>query len=402
MNLAAMLDLGVEAEFLKSELDKLGISDEFELVVTDDARNGIHGVRVDVTVKNLNHGEATEGEAHSDHSHHSHHAHHSHHSHEHHRNFAAIKNLIDNSSLSAEVKQTSLDIFRLVAEAESNVHAKPVEEVHFHEVGATDSIVDIVGAAICFHRLGVDAVWSSSVELGSGFVQCAHGLIPVPAPATVEILKNVPTRQGTVEQEATTPTGAAIIKALSNSFPSSPVMRINKTGYGIGHRQTAHPNLLRVFLAEVEGLDKAKPVNHARLLQCNIDDMTAEMLGAALDLLLNEGAMDVYFTPVTMKKNRPGTMLSVLCSQEEEQKFKNLLFRHTSTLGVKSFLLDKTTLERSFEKLETSLGTVTLKHALVDGKIYRSKPEFEDCRKIALEHDMSLFQVYDFINRAKK
>jgi uncharacterized protein (TIGR00299 family) protein len=267
MNLAAMIDLGVDQKFLISELGKLDLGDEFELKVTKDARNGIHGTRVDVCLSSdeNSHGHEHSHEEHEHgHSHHEHkHGHHHHyeeskehvhsHSHSHHRNFTDIKAIIDKSGLNECVKKISLDIFRRVAEAEAKVHAKAVDEVHFHEVGATDSIVDIVGAAICYNSLGVEQVWSKTVELGSGFVNCAHGMMPVPAPATIEILHGIPTSSGATGHEATTPTGAAIVASLTTRFTDSPVMTTDKTGYGIGHRMgTKIPNMLRVHLAEVE------------------------------------------------------------------------------------------------------------------------------------------------------
>lgn len=420
MNLAAMLDLGVEPDHLRHELTKLGLDREFALHVTQDARHGIHGTRVDVVLRDQapshdhapghghiqGHGPAHEhGHEHAhDHGPHDHgDAGHDHHlGHAPHRNLAAIEAIVAASALAPAVKATSLAIFRKVAEAEARVHAKPVDEVHFHEVGATDSIVDIVGAAICYHRLGVDAVWSSPVELGGGFVRCAHGLIPVPAPATVELLHGIPTTRGAVRAETATPTGAAILATLATAFPEAPAMVTERTGYGIGHRDTAIPNVLRVHLADVASGRSVGMVGKARLLQCNIDDMTAEMLGAAMDLLMERGAMDVHFTPIVMKKNRPATCVSVLCAPGDEARFKELLFRHTTTLGIKSFPLDKTVLEIGFERLDTPLGPVTMKNAVLDGTVLRAKPEFEDCRELARRHDIPLAEVYARIARLAK
>ncbi|WP_338667949.1 nickel pincer cofactor biosynthesis protein LarC [Pseudodesulfovibrio methanolicus] len=408
MNLAALIDLGVDPEYLRTELDKLGLGDEFRLDVTEAARNGIRGTRVDVRLD----AEAHDHDHGHDHAHpHDGHEGHAHahgdaagtgHAHGPHRTFADIREIIMGSSLADEVKETSLGIFRRVAEAEARVHGKPVDEVHFHEVGATDSIVDIVGAAICHHRLGVDAVWVSPVELGSGFVRCAHGVIPVPAPATVEILHGIPTVSGGTDMEATTPTGAAIVAELADEFTPAPAMTVTRTGYGVGHRESSQrPNLLRVHLAEV-GRSSLSRTSRARLLQCNIDDMTGEMLGHAMDLLLERGAMDVHFTPIIMKKNRPATMLSLLCAEADEARFKDLLFRHTSTLGVKSFPLEKTELERRFDTLETPLGPVTMKRALLDGEVLRSKPEYEECREMARRNDIPLAEVYALIAGLEK
>ncbi|KAF0234416.1 MAG: hypothetical protein FD177_797 [Desulfovibrionaceae bacterium] len=472
MNLAAMIDLGVEPEYLRAELGRLGLDHEFELRVSPSSRSGIHGTQVDVVLKNDEahqhehalaepheghahshlHGHAGDsegsshghghahghghdhGEPHAEHSsHHEHdhcpgghghdhegtphgqhheHAHdvapHDHHGHAAHRNLADIEAIIMGSTLPLEVKQTSLAIFLKVAQAEAKVHGKALHEVHFHEVGATDSIVDIVGAAICYHRLGVDAVWASPVELGAGFVRCAHGLIPVPAPATVEILQGVPTTRGAVNHEATTPTGAAILVALVDQFTATPALISEKTAYGIGHREVAIPNVLRVQLArpaDSQAAQTGQPgasVQAARLLQCNIDDMTGEMLGVAMDVLMENGAMDVHFTPIVMKKNRPATCVSLLCSAADEERFKDLLFRHTTTLGVKSIPIDKTVLEISFERLDTPLGPVTMKNAIRDGKVIRSKPELEDCRELARKHGLPLGDVYTIIGRHRK
>jgi uncharacterized protein (TIGR00299 family) protein len=429
MNLAAMIDLGVDPGYLRAELSKLGLDHEFEMVVVADARRGIHGTRVDVVLRGQegaqppDHDRAPghmrgQAQAHKDtSSEHRHGQAHAFgvpgqphdagqdaawHGHGPHRNLAAIEAIILGSSLAAPVKQTSLAIFQKVAAAEAHVHGKTIDEVHFHEVGATDSIVDIVGAAICFHALGVDAVWASPVELGGGFVRCAHGLIPVPAPATVEILQGIPTTRGAVRHEAATPTGAAILAALVDRFTDSPAMTTEKTAYGIGHRDTEIPNVLRVHLARPTSSRTVGAVQPARLLQCNIDDMTAEMLGVAMDILMEHGAMDVHFTPILMKKNRPATCVSLLCAVADEERFKELLFRHTTTLGIKSYPLDKTVLDSALERLDTPLGPVTMKHALRDGKSLRSKPELEDCREIARIHDIPLAEVYAIIARHGK
>lgn len=268
MNLAALVDLGVSPEYLATELARLDIDDEFQFECLPEKCSGIQGMQVHVRLKadNLNHAACSIG-LHGGRQHaglHEHgcpnHAHRPAHgpayghdcAHLPHRNLADIAAIISQSSLAEPVRQTSLRIFRRIAEAEAKVHGKALEEVHFHEVGATDSIVDIVGAAICFHALGVDAVWASPLELGGGFVRCAHGTMPVPAPATVELLHGIPTTRGGVEHEATTPTGAAIIATLATAIKTAPAMTTVKTGYGIGHRQSERPNMLRVHLAEVE------------------------------------------------------------------------------------------------------------------------------------------------------
>lgn len=408
MNLAALIDLGVEPEYLRSELSKLGIDDEFELKVSRDARNGIHGTRVDVRLqaqRQMPHHHHDHGHAHS-HGIPPHQGPDHHHDkagtaappHGGHRNLADIRAIIQSSSLADAVKRTSLGIFLRVAEAEARVHGKSVDEVHFHEVGATDSIVDIVGAAICYHRLHVDAVWGSTVELGNGFVRCAHGVMPVPTPATVEILHGIPTRRGGTDHEATTPTGAAILAALVDDFTDTPALTTTKTGYGIGHRETEHPNVLRVYLAQATPTPPPDPIQ-ARLLQCNIDDMTGEHLGDMMDVLMEHGAMDVHFTPIMMKKNRPAIQISLLCAAAEEERFKRLLFRHTTTLGVKSFPLEKTVMERRLVKIATPLGPVTMKQALLEGVVLHAKPEFEECKEIARRNALTLAEVYALISK---
>jgi len=383
MNLSAMIALGVDPKFLVGELAKLGLDDEFSLTIATDARKGIHGTRVDVVLKDNGH------------------VHEHHHTHHAHRNLRDIEEIINGSALGDEVKATSLAIFRRVAEAEAKIHNRQLYNVHFHEVGATDSIVDIVGAAICFHALEIDEVWCSPVELGGGFVQCAHGLLPIPAPATLEILAGIPTTRGAVQKETTTPTGAAILAELVARFEPAPEMTPLQTAYGIGHRDNEIPNVLRVTLATTQESQSRLKTIPACLLECNIDDMTGEMLGDAMDRLMEAGSMDVHFTSIVMKKNRPAVTLSVLCGTDEEDKFKRLIFRHTTTLGIKTIPLKKTVLDISFTQLETPLGPVTMKNAILDGQVIRAKPELEDCRRLATQHNIPLSEVYLQIGRVR-
>lgn len=419
MNLAAMLHLGVDPACLRAALSTLGLDAEFDLRVAQAAKNGITGLRVDVVLADGTPADAAPENGHGhghdhDHSHeHSHdhdhdhghghhhqaHAHGGHgHAHGPHRSLRDIEAIIEGSGLDAAVRRTSLAIFRRLAAAEAKVHGVAVEAVHFHEVGATDALVDIVGAAVCRHALDVDAVWSSPVELGGGFTRCAHGVIPVPAPATVELLHGIPTTRGAAEAETATPTGAAILATLADRFTATPALTTEKTGYGVGHRDMAIPNLLRVHLAHAD----AAATCPCRLLQCNIDDMSAELLGGVLELLMDAGAMDVHFTPIVMKKSRPATCLSLLCGEGDAARFTELLLRHTTTLGVKSFPLDKTALETVFTTLDTPLGPVTMKNALMGGVVVRAKPEFEDCRRLAKAHDLPLTAVYAAIAACRK
>lgn len=409
MNLAALLDLGVAPEVLRAGLSKLGLDDEFCLKITRETRAGIRGTRVDVVLAGRDRPSLDHDHGH-DHPHGHDHGHEHAHDHGHdgrppRRGLADIEALIAASGLDATVIDTSLAIFRALATAEAKVHGLPVSEVHFHEVGATDAIVDIVGAAICLNQLGVDAVWASPVELGGGFVRCAHGLMPVPAPATAELLHGRPTTRGATPHEATTPTGAAILAGVATTFTDRPRLVTERTGYGIGHRDAGPlPNLLRVHLAQVADTPATVPgtvTAPARLLSCNIDDMTAELLAAALELFLEQGAMDAHATPIVMKKGRPATCLSLLCAPADEARFTELLFRHTTTLGVKSLALEKTVLATRLSRLDTPLGPVTLKQALLGDRVLRAKPEFEDCRALARLHGLPLAEVYDQIARAR-
>jgi uncharacterized protein (TIGR00299 family) protein len=400
MNLGALLDLGIDEKYLIQELNKLSLTG-YEIKVSRDSRKGIEGTKVDVILQEHHH-------SHDDieigHSHGQKNNNHSHHEH---RNLKDIKQIIDCSELSSKVKELSLKIFMKVAEAEAKVHGKSLYEVHFHEVGAVDSIVDIVGAAICLSHLKVDKIMSSSIELGGGFVKCAHGLIPVPAPATVEILKGIPVKLGAVPFETTTPTGAAILAANVDEFKDNKNFIINKIGYGIGNRDTEIPNVLRVMLVEEADksiiyknkLDQIHNVEYENeiaqeIIECNIDDMNPELYEHIIDKLFNQGALDVYLTPIIMKKGRPSVRISVLCSLDEVEKLKEVLFRETTTFGVRSFKVHKSMLERKFTKVNTSYGEITVKEAYYKGEKIKSKLEYEECKNIADNAGVSIIEVY--------
>ncbi len=372
MNLAAMLALGVDETHLRNELAKLDLADEFDLQVTDDAKCGIHGKRVDVVLKSTD----------------------SHAAHHHHRHLTDISTIINTSALPETVKKTSMAIFRRIAKAEAHVHNSSIDDIHFHEVGATDAIVDIVGAAICHEALQVDQVLCSSVELGGGFVTCDHGKLPVPAPATVEILHGMPTRRGAVPFETTTPTGGAILAELVDHCTDTPAITAENTAYGIGHRDMEIPNVLRVQLATLS--DKPTATD-AVLLECTIDDMTAEALSYAMERLLASGASDVNFIPVTAKKSRPATIVSVLCAPERINETRRVMFLETTTLGIKQTPITKYILDRNTRTCETRFGPVTVKEALLDGNVIRAKPEFEECAAIARRENRPLAEIYQEI-----
>ncbi len=285
MNLGALIDLGVDAAYLKSELEKLNI-EGFHLDIKKDQRRGITGIKADVVIENPEN--------------------------EKHRHLRHIEDLVNNSSLPDKVKKLALEIFDQIAVAEAKVHDIPKEKVHFHEVGALDSIADIVGAAICLDALNVDKVVSSPVQLGGGTVNCAHGIMPVPAPATAEILQGIPVKSGLVHHEATTPTGAAILAATVDVFTEQIDLPIVKTGYGIGNKDSEVPNVLRVFLCEDAGLPEDVETESATLIECNIDDMKPEQFEHLMEQLFINGAADVWLTPIVMKKSRPAYTLSIL------------------------------------------------------------------------------------------
>ena len=370
MNLGAMLDLGVNEEYLSEGLKGLGIKG-YELSIKRDERKGITGTKVDVIVDN------DIGE---------------------HRNLKDIESIINGSELSDSVKETSLDIFMQVARAEAKVHGKDLYDIHFHEVGATDSIIDIVGAALCLEFLNVDRVMASPVEVGSGFVTCAHGTLPVPAPATVEILKGIPIKSGIVPFEMTTPTGAAILASAVNEFTERIRFRLLEVGYGIGGRDTEIPNVLRILLGETgEATEDDYDRADALIIECNIDDMNPEMFDFVIDVLLKAGAHDVFLTPVIMKKSRPATTLSVLCSIEDETTMQELLLTQTSTFGIRKYVVGKTMLKRDFSEVSTKYGTIRVKNAYFRGKKIKSKPEYGDCRKLAEERGVSIREIYESI-----
>ncbi|MDQ7096486.1 nickel pincer cofactor biosynthesis protein LarC [Desulfosporosinus sp. PR] len=379
MNLGALLDLGVEEDYLIHELAKLNLDAEYELQVKKDNKLGITGTRVDVLLKVSACQEPDK--------HHTHHAH---------RNLRDIETIIANSSLNNNVKKLSLAIFMKVAEAEAKVHGKLLDEVHFHEVGAVDSIIDIVGAAVCLDYLSVDKIMASSVQVGGGFVKCAHGIIPVPAPATVEILKDIPVKSGIVPFETTTPTGAAILAANVAAFTDHMDFSIEKTGYGIGHRELEIPNVLRIYLGCE---DKEVTREEQYILETNIDDMNPELYGYVEEKLFAQGALDVFKTAITMKKGRAATKLSVLVNEEKEKSVLDIIFRETTSIGVRKYQVEKIMLPRDFEKVSTQYGDVTIKNAYYQGEKVKYKPEYEDCRRIALEKNIPITRVYQEVSK---
>ncbi|MCT4596453.1 MAG: nickel pincer cofactor biosynthesis protein LarC [Vallitalea sp.] len=401
MNLGALVDLGVDQNYLINTLNKLSIRDEFKLEVNKKQKMGIEGTKVDVILDN-------EHEHQHDHEHKHKHKHDHEHQHEHkdehkhqhehnheHRNLESIRRIINEATFNDNIKKISLNMFMEVAKAEAKVHGKSIEEVHFHEVGAVDSIVDIVGAAICLDYLKVDKVMASTVELGGGFVRCAHGTIPVPAPATVEILKNVPVHIGKVDFETTTPTGAAILKSTVSEFSDNIDFNIIKTGYGLGTKDFNIPNVVRVFLGEEVHSNKTKLITEKQIMiEVNIDDMNPELYSFIENKLFENGALDVYKTNIIMKKGRPAVKLSVLVDNDNLDIIEEILFTETSTLGIREYEIEKKMLSREFDKINTKYGEISIKKGLLNNEVIKTKPEYEDCKAIAEKYNIPIKDVY--------
>lgn len=364
MILSTLLDLGVPIEVFLEELKKLNLNDQFEIQVTDKFESGIKGKNVNVIIQ--------EGHVH--------------------RNLIDIYEIIDNSSLNDNIKENAKKIFMEVAKAEGKVHGVSIDKVHFHEVGAMDSIVDIVGACILIDLLCVDKIYASTIPVGSGFVKCAHGLIPVPAPAVVEILKGVPIKLNTVKGECTTPTGAAIIKTMCDKFVDEIEFEISQIGYGMGYKKFEVPNMLRTFI----GIKKKQNIVYE--ISANIDDMSSEIYSYLYEKLLSKGALDVYSESIFMKKNRPAYKLSVLCKKDELKKLIELLLEETSTFGVRYQKLNKAMLDRDFDKIKTKYGDIQIKLGYLNGKLIKVTPEYEDCKIIANKENIPIKKVFDEIN----
>lgn len=366
MHLGAMIDLGIDPEYLLLELAKLPLSGEYAIDIQKGMKNGICGTKVSVKL--------------------------THHHWHHHRTFKDIEAIITQSTLDEKVKKRSLAMFWCIAEAEAKIHGKTPLEVHFHEVGAVDSIVDIVGSAICLEALHVEKIIASKVELGGGFVKCEHGIIPIPAPAPLAILKNIPITLGRVNFETTTPTGAAILAVNVEVFDAKLDFSVEKIGYGLGERTFEIPNVLRVMLGD---MDTSSRLHDEILLETNIDDMSPEILGYAQERLFEAGALDVFTTAIVTKKNRLGVKLSVLCPVEIEAKIIDVVLQETTSIGLRRQIVQKMALERKMQCIETSFGTISLKCVYQNEKMLRYKAEYEDCKAAALAHHVPLMNIYD-------
>ena len=405
MFIGAMLDLGVSLDDLKCEIAKLGLGAS-ELQAERQQRSSISGFKFDVLLPDGSKAENQPNPVAKErtHSHgHSHSHSHSHQAHSHEseqRDFRTIKALIQQSTVSDWVKEKSIAVFSRVAVAEGKVHGMPAENVHFHEVGAIDSIIDIVGACVCLEALGMPDVHAAEVTEGHGWVDCAHGRFPIPTAATLEILsaRGIPISQCEEPHELITPTGAALLAEFSKTFGPMTQLSPEKIGYGLGTRENkTRPNVLRAILGTTTVSKESQndwEMDRIMSIEANIDDATGEQLGHVMELAMEKGALDVFATPIQMKKNRPATLLSLLCDQERADEFSEWLLRETTTFGIRRQVWDRRKLQRKFEKVATSHGEITIKLGILNGETVHATPEFESCRAAAASHCVSFAKVY--------
>ncbi len=408
MFLGALLDAGVPADLLKKTVASLGIDARLE--VSRVVRSGISATKADVLVGGEKDRPRESAPEHKDHRHHHDHArvhervhehpqeaNHAHH-HEHpHRGLKEIREIVARAPISEGAKKTALDIFRNLAVAEAKVHGIQEEEVHFHEVGASDAICDIVCAAVGAEALSVDQWVSSPLNVGTGTVVCAHGRFPVPAPATVELLRGAPVYSSGIEAELVTPTGAAIVSTLASRYAALPAMTVSATGYGAGSRDFPdHANVVRITVGEAAG-SEIRPhtgeLETVTVLEANLDDLNPQVFGYVMDRALAEGALEVFGTPVQMKKNRPGMLLTVLASPADADRLAKLIFTETTTLGVRIRQDQRRVLSRRSETVETRWGGIRIKLGSLNGTVSNFAPEYEDCRRVAVEHGIPLKTV---------
>lgn len=381
MTLGALLEIVGNEDYLLNELKKLNI-DGYKIEISKKIKNGITGTYVDVILEN---------EHNHNHEHEHEHEHiHAHETHHEHRNLNDVNTIIDNSGIDEKSKELAKRIFLRVAKAESKVHNKPIEEVHFHEVGAIDSIIDIVGTAILINKINPDKIVSSIVNDGYGFIECAHGKMSVPVPATSEIFanSNVKFRQIDIDTELVTPTGAAIITELAEEFTTLPAMVTQKIGWGAGSKDLKIPNVLKVYYGKIEKVNEDFIV-----METNIDDTSGEIFGYVSEKLFKNGALDVFFTPIFMKKNRPAYRLTVACRSEDLYKLQKIIFRETTTIGIRYRYEHRTELEREELEIDTKYDKLKVKKVKNNGETY-IYPEYESMKKIAEENDIPLKELY--------
>ncbi len=371
MIVAAMLDAGLDFEFLKNQIVTLGLKG-LEIKVNETKRAGLRATQFIPVIAEQQHN----------------------------RNFSDIKKIIESGKIGKKPKQTAIKIFQRLAEAEAAVHNQELNNIHFHEVGALDSIVDIVSAAIGLDALGIEKVYCSALAVGGGYIKMAHGTFPVPAPATAELLKGVPTVGGPVEKELLTPTGAAILTTVAESFGPLPEMKIETVGYGAGTLDCEQfPNVVRLFLGEVIDASAAT-ADSICLLETNIDDISGELIASAMDKLLAAGALDVFTTAITMKHNRPATKLSVICEMKDIITVEQIIFEAGLTFGIRRQTMQRSKLAREFVTVTTQFGDIPVKVGKYDGRVVNAKPEFADCARAAEKHKVPVQRVREEAIRA--
>lgn len=391
---AALLELHPNPIGFVERLNALGLPG-VEFRAKQAVKCGVTGTHMVVTVNGVEEDEVL-------HDHHQEHEQHHGHEHEHgqghgchheHHGLHDIEHIVSHLDISQSIREDVLAVYRLIAEAEGHVHGKPAEDIHFHEVGTLDAVADVTAVCLLLRELAPEQIVASSIHVGTGQVRCAHGILPVPAPATAWILRDVPTYGGQIQGELCTPTGAALLKHFVHKFGPQPPMQVEKIGYGCGKKDFEAANCVRAMLGET-----AERGSSVVELRCNLDDMTPEALGFAMDELLKAGALDVYTIPIGMKKNRPGVLLSCMCRAEQREEMTRLLFFHTTTLGIRESVCDRYTLNRTVETVETEYGSVRVKKVSGWG-VRREKAEYDDLAAIARAQKISLNQAIKFVEQ---
>jgi uncharacterized protein (TIGR00299 family) protein len=374
MILGSLIDAGLSLEQLRNELAKLRLT-HYELETEKVTKRGIGGSHVMVNIDQYNH-------------------------HHHHRHFHDIEKIIQNSDLDEYVKTQSIKIFTRLAEAEAIVHRTTVENIHFHEVGAMDAIIDVVGSVAGLCALGVERVYCSPLHVGTGTVECAHGTLPVPAPATAELIKGKPAYSTGVQGELLTPTGAAILTTLAVDFGPMPLMRVGKVGYGAGTSDPVIPNLLRLIVGESTEEVMGHDFERVAVVETNIDDMNPQIYDYLIQKMLEMGALDVFLLPAHMKKNRPGTLVTVICAPERIDEFADFLMRETTTIGLRWRIDNRTKARRSIQEVQTKYGPVKVKVAELGGGSINAAPEYDDCKRLALAKRVPLKELMEHARMA--
>ncbi len=364
MIIGALLDSGLDFGYLKKELKKLNLKG-YEIAARKIVKNGIAATKFDVTEQG-------------------------HHNHHEERNISEINRIIDKSSLEDNIKKQIKDIFQKIASAEAKIHKKPIDKIHFHEIGAIDTIIDVASAAIVLKKLGIEKIFCSKLNVGTGFVEFSHGKFPVPAPATAEILRGVPVYHNGTKAELVTPTGAAIITHFSEKFGDMPSMKAEKIGYGAGTKDLEQPNVLRVFIGQLDE-NKSETIN---VIETNIDNMNPEIYPYVIDKLMESGALDAYLTNIIMKKGRPAIKLTVLCDMKDTEKLTKIIFDETTTLGIRVLTAARKKLNREIKIVKTKYGNIRVKISRLNGEVKNIMPEYEDCAKIAKKNKVPLKKVY--------